>query len=277
MRTVYKPDRDYFMEGDLAMARLTLSAATVIILLLGGGLILPLEAAEPISAGATNIAAAENRGRIVAFSSQALDENGKVMPEWQVTNLIDGKHVVGNYTPPDSYGWSSQNLPSEESPEWVVIGFAEDRTRLLRRIVIDPTTDDPPFIGRWIRWFKLQVSTTTPDGPYKTVGSFLVDNRPIQQSFDFLPVEARYVRLLISSNQGSDKCVGMGEVEIYEAIVADSVIDDLIVRLENLLNELKHYRDFQLYQHEQQTLQEVTTKPAPPAEAPEEPGTGGEQ
>jgi len=234
------------------MAKIPLLTDTLIALLLMISLTMPLYASDAISAGGTNLAAAEMGGRIVAFSSQAVDENGKVMPEWQVTNLIDGKHVLGNYTPADSYGWSSQYAPSEESPEWVVFAFAQDQTRLLRRIVIDPATDDPLFIGRWVRDVELQVSTTTPEGPYKTVGRFLVVNKPIKQHFDFLPVEARYVRLVITSNHGSDKCVEMGEVEIYEAIVGDSALDDVIVRLENLLQELKQLRDYKLYQQEKQ-------------------------
>jgi len=251
------------------MLKTSLLTGTLTALALISSLTVPLYAADAISAGGTNLVAAEMGGRIVAFSSQAVDENGKVMPEWQVANLIDGKHVLGNYTPADSYGWSSQHAPSEESPEWVVFAFAQDQTRLLRRIVIDPATDDPLFIGRWVRDVELQISTTTPEGPYKTVGRFLVVNRPIQQHFDFLPVEARYVRLVITSNHGSDKCVGMGEVEIYEAIGGDSALDDVIVRLENLLQELKHLRDFKLYQQEQNTLEEVTTSPAPPAEESE--------
>jgi len=250
------------------MVKISLFAGTLTILLLISSFIGPLYAADAISAGGTNLAAAEMGGRIVAFSSQAVDENGKVMPEWQVTNLIDGKHVLGNYTPADSYGWSSQHAPSEDTPEWVVFAFAQDQTRLLRRIVIDPATDDPPFIGRWVRDVELQVSTTTPEGPFKTVGRFLVVNKSIQQHFDFLPVEARYVRLVITSNHGSDKCVEIGEVEIYEAIVGDSALDDVIVRLENLLQELKQLRDFKLYQQEQKTLEEVTTSPAPPAQEP---------
>ena len=85
-------------------------------------------AAPQIVAGITNIAAAANGGLIVAYSSQVLDENGQIMPEWQVTHLIDGKCVLGNYIPSDSYGWSSQNLPSLEAPEWVVFTFAGNAT-----------------------------------------------------------------------------------------------------------------------------------------------------
>lgn len=247
------------------MARSPLSATIVVSAMIIAALAAPGYAAEPIVAGITNIAAAANGGHIVAFSSQALDENGKVMPEWQVTNIIDGKQVVGNYTPADSYGWNTQYVPSNTDPQWVVIAFEGDRTHLLRRIVIDPATDDPDFIGRWVRDIEVQVSTTTPEGPYRPVTRPLVMNKPIEQSFDFLPVEARYVRLIITGNHGSDKCVGIGEVEIYEAIVAESIIDDLIVRLEGLLNDLKRYRDFQLYRQEQETLEAVTTKPTPPA------------
>lgn len=230
-------------------------------------------------AGNTNLAAAANGGRIVAFSSEALDENGKPIPEWQASNLIDGKYVVGSFTPADSYGWSSQRPPSDQEPEWIVLAFTEpntgqDITRLISRIVIDPTTDDPLLIGRWIQGFTLQTSVTGPNGPWKTVMRRLVVNIPVKQTFDFPPSEARYVRLLITSNHGSDRTVEMGEVEIYEAIVPSEQLDELIIRLENLLNDLKRYRDGQLYHRVQETLAEITRKPPPeeqPGAAPAEP------
>ncbi len=221
-------------------------------------------AAAPAVAGATNLAATANGGRIVAYSSQARDENGQIMPEWQATNLIDGHYVVGNFIPAGSYGWSSQTVPSEEYPEWIIFAFEGERPRLIGRIVIDPTTADPLVIGRWARNITVAVSTATPDGPYQPVGRFLVVNKPIKQAFDFPATEAKYVRLLITSNHGSDKCVELGEVEIYEAIVAQSSLDQLIVRLENLLTDLKKYRDSQLYRQQQQILEEVTSKPAAP-------------
>lgn len=222
-------------------------------------------------AGNTNIAAAANGGRIVTFSSEALDENGKPIPEWQASNLIDGKYVVGSYTPADSYGWSSQGPPSDERPQWVILGFADphtgkDVTRLISRIVIDPTTDDPPLIGRWVQGFTLQTSTTDPKGPWKTIGMYAVVNRPVKQTFDFPPTEARYVRILVTSNHGSDRTVEMGEVEIYEAIVPGEQLSQLIIRLENLLDDLKRYRDGQLYQQQQRTASQTGQKPPPEAQ-----------
>ncbi len=237
---------------------------------LAAWLVLTPALAVPTVAGTTNIAAAANGGRIVAFSSELLDENKQPVSKWQVTNLIDGKYVVGSFTPADSYGWASMGVPSEERPEWVIIGFTDantgqEVTRLISRVVIDPTTDDPPFIGRWVKGITLQVSSTTKEGPWMTVGRFLVVNRPVKQTFDFPPVEARYLRVLITSNHGSDKCVEMGEIEVYEALVPGEQLDELIIRLENVLNDLKRYRDAQLYKAAQESTARVTEKPAPPA------------
>ncbi|HEY3397815.1 MAG TPA: discoidin domain-containing protein [Armatimonadota bacterium] len=229
----------------------------------------PVRAASVTTvAGSVNIAAAANGGRIVAFSSELLDENKKPIPEWQVSNLIDGKYVVGNYTPADSYGWASASPPSEEKPEWVIIGFTDpangkDVTHLISRVVIDPTTDDPPIIGRWSQGVTVQTSTTDKNGPWTTVGRFLVVNRPVKQTFDFPPTEARYIRLLITSNHGSDRSTEMGEVEAYEAIIPGEQLDELIVRMENVLNDLKRYRDGKLYKLQQDTGAAVTQKPAP--------------
>jgi hypothetical protein len=230
-------------------------------------------------AGTVDIAAAANGGRIVSFSSEALDDNKRPIPEWQITNLIDGKYVVGNNTPADSYGWSSAAPPSDDKPEWFIVAFTDpatgkDVTRLISRIAIDPTTDDPPLIGRWVQGVTLQVSTTGKDGPWVTVGKYLVVNRSVKQTFDFPPTEARYVRLLITSNHGSDRCVEMGEFEVYEAIVPGEQLDELIIRLENLLTDLKRYRDGQLYKQQQETTAATTERPASPAATtPATPGT----
>lgn len=219
--------------------------------------------AAPTVAGTTNLVAADNGGAIVDFSSQAVDENGQPIDKWAVTNLIDGKHVVGSHTPADSYGWRSQGVPSSDSPEWVI--FALPQRRLVSRVVVDPTTDDPEFLGRWVRNIRISVSTESPDGPYTPVGTYLVVRRGIKQSFDFSPVEAKWVKLDITSNWGSDLCVEMGEFEVYEAIVGDDMLDQLITRLTTLLDDLKKYRDSQRYQQVQENTEAVTATPQPAA------------
>ena len=220
--------------------------------------------AVPTVAGTTNLVAAENGGEVVAFSSQAVDEHGQPVGVWAATNLIDGKHVVGSHTPADSYGWRTQTAPSPEDPAWVI--FKLPQTRLISRVVVDPTTDDPEWLGRWARNIRVSVSTEGPDGPYKRVGSYVVVRRAIKQSFDFAPVEAEWIRLEITSNWGSDYTVGMGEFEVYEAIVGDDHLDQLITRLNTLLDELKRYRDSQRYQEIQENTEAVTATPDPPTE-----------
>ncbi len=197
------------------------------------------------TAGSTNLLLAANGGKIVAFSSQLLDEYGKPVPQWQAANLIDGKYVTGSYRPADSHGWSSNAPPSPTNPQWIIFALPGDpvQTRLIGRIVIDPTTPDSPLIGRYAKDFELYVSATTPDGPWALVKRGQLLNKPIKQTFDFLPVEARYLRLVITSNWGSDRYVELGEVECYEAIAGDDALDGLIVRLESLLQDLKRYRD----------------------------------
>ncbi|MHB8996073.1 MAG: hypothetical protein ACYC63_12575 [Armatimonadota bacterium] len=195
------------------------------------------------SAGSTNLLLTANGGRILAFSSQLLDENKQPVPQWQVSNLIDGEYVTGSYRPANSHGWSSNTTPKPGMPEWVIFAFANEQTRLISRVVFDPTTIDPPLIGRAARDFELYASATTKDGPWALIKRGQLLNKPIKQTFDFLPVEARYLRLSINSNWGSDRFVELGEVECYEAIAGNDAIDQLIVRMESLLGDLKRYRD----------------------------------
>jgi hypothetical protein len=223
--------------------------------------------------GSTNILGATAGGQIIGFSSQMLDENKKPVKQWQVTNLIDGKHVTGTYRPEDSHGWSSNVAPRPGQPEWIIFAFKDERTRLISRLVLDPNTVDPLAIGRSAQDFELYVSTTTKDGPWAMVKSGRLLNRPVKQTFDFLPVEARYVKLLINTNWGSDRFVGLGEVEIYESIAGDDVLDQLIIRLENLLRDLKRYRDS--IRLNQPLHPEVPAVPAAPAAAPAAPAAGG--
>ena len=227
--------------------------------------------------GTVNIALAANGGKIVGFSGEALDQYKKPIPEWQIGNLIDGKYVVGNYTPADSYGWQSDLPPSEEKPEWFILSFTTPATgkpimHLISRIVVDPTTDDPAIIGRWVQGMTVQVSSTTDKGPWTEIGKYVVVNRAVKQTFDFPPTEAKYVRVLVTSNHGSDRCVEMGEFEVYEAIVAGDQLDNLIIQLENLLADFKRYRDGQLYKTQQENTEKVTQK-APPPVAPAAPVT----
>lgn len=231
------------------------------------------------AAGSTNILLSVNGGKVIGFSSQMLDENHQPVPQWQVSNLIDGQYVTGTYRPENSHGWSSNVAPKQGFPEWIIFAFANEQTRLISRIVIDPTTIDPPLIGRGAKDFELYVSPTTKDGPWALVKRGQLLNKPIKQTFDFLPVEARYLRLVINSNWGSDRFVELGEVEVYEAIAGNDSLDQLIIRMENALQDLKRYRDSvklnQPIYPELRPAPATTTPAAPGPAAPATAAPGG--
>jgi len=219
----------------------------------------PASAAEEFAVGATNVALAANGGHIVEFSSQVLDENGKPITQWQINNVIDGKRIRGSDRPRDSYGWSSAAAPTPAKPQWFILAFKDERTRLVTRVRFDPVTDDPLEIGRWARDFEIHVSSTTRDGPWAMVQNGRLLNKPITQTFDFPPVECRYMKIMFTSNWFSDQFVELGEIEVYEALATGDTLDQLILRLENLLQDLKRYRDSVRYN---QPLRPELTPPA---------------
>ncbi|MCS7254801.1 MAG: discoidin domain-containing protein [Armatimonadota bacterium] len=186
------------------------------------------EPQPPISfSGVLNIAAAANGGKVIFVTSQLDDEH------WKAENLIDG---VVNKT----NGWASSKAVF---PQDIVIAFKGEQPKLINKVVINPTTPDSPLPGRWINEFELFVSDRYPTNNWKFVMHGAVRNEPRPQSFYFTPVEAKYVLIRVLSNHGSDRFVSMGEIEIYEAIPAVGILDQLIARLEQLLRELKQYRD----------------------------------
>lgn len=205
----------------------------------------PAYCSEEFAVGATNIAHVANGGHIVAFSSQVVDENGNAVKQWQISNVIDGKYVSGTDRPLDSYGWSSAVAPQPGAPQWFALGFKDSKTKLVSRVRLDPTTDDPLEIGRWAKDFRILVSNTTADGPWVEVKSGRLLNKPLKQTFDFPPVECRFLKVVVESNWYSDQFVELGEIEVYEAIATGDTLDQLIIRLENLLQDLKRYRDSQ--------------------------------
>lgn len=224
-------------------------AVLVAVVCIAGGVAMttPALGADEFAVGATNVALAAGGGHIVAFSSHVLDENKQPVKQWQVSNVIDGIHVTATERPRDSYGWSSAVPPTPTAPQWFIIAFQNQKTRLITRVRIDPTTDDPAEIGRWAKDFKIVVSNTTQEGPWVEVKSGRLLNKGIPQTFDFPPVECRFMKVVVTSNWFSDQFVELGEVEVYEAIATGDALDQLIIRLENLLQDLKRYRDSQRY------------------------------
>ena len=189
-----------------------------------------------ISTDNTNIAAAQNGGRVLSATS-TFDND----PLYAGSNLIDGQ-VWSATRAGSSRGWAS-NQYDPISMDAVTFGFAGNRIVKLGRIVINPLTDLPP--ERWAKDIEVQVSTESAEGPYQPVAQLTLRQQGKPQSFDVLPVDARFVRLQIRSNYGSDRAVALGEVEMYEAIDASDPMGGVINRLEKAVAQLNGYKDLQ--------------------------------
>ncbi len=189
-----------------------------------------------ISTDNTNIAAAQNGGRVLAVTS-TFDND----PLYAGSNLIDGQ--VWNATRAgSSRGWAS-NQYDPISMDAVTLGFAGNRIVKLGRIVVNPLTDLPP--ERWAKDIEVQVSTESAEGPYQPVAQLTLRQQGVPQSFDILPVDARFVRLQLRSNYGSDRATALGEVEMYEAIDASNPMGGVINRLEKAVTQLNAYKALQ--------------------------------
>lgn len=194
--------------------------------------------AQKTGAEDMNLAAAKNGGRIVRVSSYE-DET------WKAENLIDGE-IYDPKTEKGSKGWASKSPwelvePGLNPPpdrlgvgrklEEVVIGFKDDQIKTIGRLVINPQTYDPLFTNRSVRLFEMQVSTQTPEGPWRSLGRAEVPQKPdsvtgsFNFSFNIIPaVQARYVRIIFLANWNSDQHVSCGEIEIYPQGVESTLV-----------------------------------------------------
>lgn len=146
-----------------------------------------------------NLAAKQNGGRIVAFSSE--DSSG----DWPAAHLIDGANNT-------SEGWSSAD--TEKSP-YVVFTFKGDKPRRIDRVILNPYS--AKYQEDWIKDFELRVSETTTDPKLmQSVGRFRLEKIGKDQQFTFAPVRARYLALVPLTNYGGT-AFALNEFEVYDA------------------------------------------------------------
>jgi hypothetical protein len=195
----------------------------------------------------TNIAAAKNGGKVMNYSS-LYDKNDK----YGADTLIDGQ-VYDPEKNKGSFGWASQGFTPGK--EYVTLGFGDDRTHLIGKIVMNPSSNQSPL--RWARRVDVQVTSgSATDGPWRSAAVINLRTEPVNQEFILRPVEAKYVKLIFMANGpsdlnlpgvtpgvNSDRAVSLGEVEIYEATASSQILDSLIGRFEQILIDLKRVRE----------------------------------
>ena len=135
---------------------------------------------------------AEAGGHLVVASSES----------W--SKLIDGN--------PDTYAWTDSGAG--------VFAFRDERSATLDGVAV--------FVGMTndnnVREFELFAGNDAPTGPFTSIGRFTTQNLRVMgdpwQSFDFQPVNARYVKLATLSNHVGGSAVYVDELRLYGKLAA---------------------------------------------------------
>ena len=165
-----------------------------------------------------NIALAALGGHVVSPAESANHE-------WRVSNLLDGFPVIrGHALIESSLGWKPE---TEAVAQAIVIGFREDREATLAAVVIDTASSDNLAGTAAIpKDVEILVSTTSATDGFTRVASAALPATAGETVLRFPPTKARWVKVAIATTAGAAP-PQLGEVQIYEAAGAPSIVADV--------------------------------------------------
>lgn len=154
--------------------------------------------AEPI-----NLASAANGAKIAGFSS---NYDGF----WDVTNLIGGSENWAGDLPV----WCTEsNAPF---PHWAVIELPRKSwltTLIFNSVIPDEGSGWPGISAKDVR---LEVSTTSATEGFRTVAGFQLERNKNYQIVHIAPAEARWLKLVITSNWGHAEYTELGKLGAFD-------------------------------------------------------------
>src|SRR4029079_772852 len=149
-------------------------------------------AAAPTAAGqaavAVNVAAPEFGGSIALVSSEAEGEERAAI------------HVIDRGLPEEST-WSATG----PSPQEVIIGFFQGRPARVTSVLIDPNTRT---VARWAKDVEVWASLESPTAGFTKIASLTLQREEGEQTLEFAPVDARYLKVRIVSQYLRDDLPG---------------------------------------------------------------------
>jgi len=150
----------------------------------------------------------ENTGTLESYTSQYNSST------YAAANLIDGQTGSGR-------SWLSQYPVT--FPQELVFSFSENATQSIDMVTLNADTGISSEYQA--KDFEVLVSTTGMEASdFASVGSFALANRTTDQTFNFAPTDAKYVKLRITSNYGSTNYVALAEFEVYDANAKNNLL-----------------------------------------------------
>ena len=176
---------------------------------------------KPDTSLGVNIALAALGGRVIAPVEPA-DRD----PVWRTANLIDGFPLIrGVGQIGSSFGW----MPAPDVPAFpyeVVFGFRADREATLAAVVVDTASNDnvagPAGVPKDV---EIWASSTSPAAGFTKVAAATLPQAAGENVIK-LAAKAKYVKLVIVSSYDAGVRPQLGEVQIYEAKDAPSIVAD---------------------------------------------------
>jgi outer membrane protein OmpA-like peptidoglycan-associated protein len=148
-----------------------------------------------------NIAALNEGGHIVFFSSQYNDSS------WKVSQLLDGS---------TNTGWAGNSGDSQ----YVIIAFKDNQLAEIEDILINPYSRESK--NKWARDIEIEASSTYPFMDYQPLGQMTLANEGDDQVFTLSkPVRARYLKIRFLSNYGGGN-MEAGEIQVMGRLLADA-------------------------------------------------------
>jgi len=186
----------------------------------------PVQPADSASLGA-NLALAALGGRVVSPAEPA-DRD----PAWKVANLIDGFPVIrGVGAIASSFGW----MPDAEAPAFpyeLVFGFHADREAMIAAVVVDTASNDnvagPAGVPKDV---EVWGSTTSSTAGFTRIATATLPAAAGETVIRFAPVRAKRIKLVLASSYDAGVRPQLGEVQIYEAAGAPSIVADVAKNL----------------------------------------------
>jgi len=105
------------------------------------------------------------------------------------------KRLIDEYSGPGFPGWRSEG---RAFPHEVI--FEPQQLTRFEKVVLTQQINEPE--DTFIRDFEVQVATAAPEGPYRTIGRWTLDQHLEPQRFEFPPAEARWIKLVALTNYG---------------------------------------------------------------------------
>jgi hypothetical protein len=132
---------------------------------------------------------------------------GKVLSASSVQEGFPERRLIDEYVGPGFPGWRSAD---ETVPQEVVFETAQP-TRIEKVILTQQPTEPPET---FVREFEVLVAAASPEGPWRTIGRWTLDQSLDPQRFVFDAAETRYIKLRVLSTYGGPYA-SLGEFDAY--------------------------------------------------------------